>query len=45
MDRETRELLVKINAKKEECKILAKENKLDEAKAAKEELINLRYMS
>lgn len=41
MDRETRELLIKINAKKEECKILAKENKLEEAKVAKQELINL----
>ena len=41
MDREIRELLVKINAKKEECKILAKENKLEEAKEAKEELIDL----
>ena len=41
MDRETRELLVKINAKKEECKILAKADKLEEAKAAKQELIDL----
>lgn len=41
MDRETRELLIKINAKKEECKILAKADKLEEAKAAKQELIDL----
>ena len=41
MDRETRELLVKINAKKEECKILAKENKLKEYNIEKEKLINM----
>lgn len=41
MDRETRELLVKINAKKEECKILVNTNKVKEAKAAKQELIEL----
>lgn len=41
MDRETRELLIKINAKKEECKILINENKVEEAKEAKKELIDL----
>lgn len=41
MDRETRELLVKINAKKEECKILAKENKLEQYNIEKEKLINM----
>lgn len=41
MDRETRELLIKINAKKKECKILVNENKVEEAKAAKKELIDL----
>lgn len=41
MDRETRELLIKINAKKEECKILAKANKIEESKKAKQELIDL----
>lgn len=41
MDRETRELLIKINAKKEECKMLAKANKIEEGKVAKQELIDL----
>lgn len=41
MDRETRELLIKINAKKEECKILINENKVEEANEAKKELIDL----
>lgn len=38
MDRETRELLNKINAKKEEIKNLVKDGKIKEAKEAKEEL-------
>ena len=41
MNKELRELLDKINAKKAEVKNLVSENKIDEAKAAKEELINL----
>lgn len=41
MNRELRELLNKINAKKAETKRLVNENKIEEAKAAKEELINL----
>lgn len=41
MNKELRELLNQINAKKAEAKKLAKENKIEEAKAAKEELINL----
>ena len=41
MPQELRELLIKINAKKEEVKNLAKENKIEEAKAAKKELIDL----
>ena len=41
MNRELRELLGKINAKKEEVKNLANENKIEEAKAAKKELIDL----
>lgn len=41
MPKELRELLNQINAKKEEAKRLANENKIEEAKAAKEELINL----
>lgn len=41
MNKELRELLDKINAKKTEVKNLVSENKIDEAKAAKEELINL----
>ncbi|WP_099328796.1 phage major capsid protein [Clostridium paraputrificum] len=41
MPQELRELLNKINAKKEEVKNLAKENKIEEAKAAKKELIDL----
>ena len=41
MNKELRELLNQINAKKEEAKKLANENKIEEAKAAKEELINL----
>lgn len=41
MDKELRELLNQINAKKEEARRLANENKIEEAKAAKEELINL----
>ena len=41
MKKELRELLDKINAKKTEVKNLVSENKIDEAKAAKEELINL----
>ena len=40
MNKELRELLDKINAKKAEVKNLVSENKIDEAKAAKEELIN-----
>ena len=35
MPQELRELLNNINAKKEEVKNLAKENKIEEAKAAK----------
>ena len=41
MKKELRKLLDKINAKKTEVKNLVSENKIDEAKAAKEELINL----
>lgn len=41
MNKELRELLNQINAKKAEAKRLANENKIEEAKAAKEELINL----
>ncbi|MDB2121190.1 MAG: phage major capsid protein [Clostridium sp.] len=41
MPQELRELLNNINAKKEEVKNLAKENKIEEAKAAKKELIDL----
>lgn len=41
MNKELRELLNQINAKKAEAKKLANENKIEEAKAAKEELINL----
>ena len=41
MKKELRKLLDKINAKKTEVKNLVNENKIDEAKAAKEELINL----
>ena len=41
MNKELKELLDKINAKKSEVKNLVNENKVDEAKAAKEELINL----
>lgn len=41
MSQELRELLNNINAKKEEVKNLAKENKIEEAKAAKKELIDL----
>ena len=41
MNRELRELLDKINSKKEEVKNLANENKIEEAKAAKKELIDL----
>ena len=41
MNKELRELLNQINAKKEEAKRLVNENKIEEAKAAKEELINL----
>ena len=41
MNKELRELLNQINNKKEEAKKLANENKIEEAKAAKEELINL----
>lgn len=41
MNKELRELLDKINAKKEEVKNLANENKIEEAKAAKKELIDL----
>lgn len=41
MNEKLRKLLAQINAKKEEVKNLANENKLVEAKAAKEELINL----
>ena len=41
MDRETRELLIKINAKKEECKLLVESDKVKEAKEAKQELIDL----
>lgn len=41
MNKELKELLNKINAKKEEVKNLANENKIEEAKAAKKELIDL----
>ncbi|NFN18476.1 phage major capsid protein [Clostridium botulinum] len=41
MNKELRELLEQINNKKEEVKNLANENKIIEAKAAKEELIKL----
>lgn len=41
MNKELRELLNQINAKKSEAKKLVNENKIEEAKAAKEELINL----
>ena len=41
MNKELIQLLDKINAKKSEVKNLANENKIEEAKAAKEELINL----
>lgn len=41
MNKELRELLAKINAKKAEVKNLINDNKVDEAKAAKDELINL----
>lgn len=41
MNKELRELLNQINNKKAEAKRLANENKIEEAKAAKEELINL----
>lgn len=41
MNKELQELLNKINAKKEEVKNLANENKIEEAKAAKKELIDL----
>lgn len=41
MNKELRELLNKINAKKAEVKNLVNENKIEEAKAAKEELVNL----
>lgn len=41
MNKELRELLNQINAKKAEAKKLANENKIEEAKAAKEELVNL----
>lgn len=41
MNKELRELLNQINNKKAEAKKLVNENKIEEAKAAKEELINL----
>lgn len=41
MNKELRELLNQINAKKEEAKRLVNENKIEEAQAAKEELKNL----
>lgn len=41
MNKELKELLDKINAKKSEVKNLANENKIEEAKAAKKELIDL----
>jgi HK97 family phage major capsid protein len=41
MNKELRELLNQINAKKVEARNLATQNKIDEAKAAKEELIKL----
>ncbi|MBN1043728.1 phage major capsid protein [Clostridium botulinum] len=41
MNKELRELLDQINNKKEEVKNLANENKIEEAKAAKDELIKL----
>ncbi|MGG7057605.1 phage major capsid protein [Clostridium tertium] len=41
MNKELRELLNQINAKKAEAKKLANENKIEEAQAAKEELKNL----
>ncbi len=41
MNKELRELLNKINAKKAEARKLAEEDKLDEAKAAKDELVKL----
>lgn len=41
MNKELRELLNQINNKKAEAKRLVNENKIEEAKAAKEELINL----
>lgn len=41
MNKELRELLNQINNKKAEAKRLANENKIEEAKAAKEELVNL----
>ncbi len=41
MNKELRELLDKINPKKSEVKNLANENKIEEAKAAKKELIDL----
>lgn len=41
MPKELKELLDKINAKKEEVKNLVNENKIEEAKATKNELINL----
>lgn len=41
MNKELRELLNQINAKKTEVKNLINENKVEEAKAAKDELINL----
>lgn len=41
MNKELRDLLNQINAKKAEAKRLANENKIEEAKVAKEELINL----
>lgn len=41
MNKELQELLNKINAKKNEVKTLVNENKIEEAKAAKEELIAL----
>ena len=41
MNKELKELLDKINAKKSEVKNLANENKIEEAQAAKEELKKL----
>lgn len=41
MNKETEELLKKVNAKKQEVKDLVNQNKIEEAKKAKEELIKL----